>query len=213
MNGAACILFGYFTGTINPAYITGKRKGMDIRSNGSGNAGASNAMLLMGKLVGVMCALLDILKSYVVFKAAQVLFPGVKAAGILAGSACILGHIFPVWMGFRGGKGLASLGGLVLAYNWKLFVLLILLELVLVWIFDYICVVAITGSVAFPVLYCLAGGAWIGTLALSIVAMAMVYKHMENLRRIQAGTEMRISYLWNEEAELNRVLSNMEREQ
>ena len=115
MSVVVCSAMGYLIGTINPAYIFGKLRGFDIRERGSGNAGATNVVLIMGKLAGLVCALLDIFKSYAAYKLARLLFPMLTFAGILAGCACVLGHIFPVWMHFSGGKGLACIGGLILA--------------------------------------------------------------------------------------------------
>ena len=138
MNVTACIALGYFIGTVNPAYFFSRKKGFDIRKRGSGNAGATNALLTMGKVVGVLCALLDMIKAYFACRLAKHLFPGLQFAGVLAGAACILGHIFPVWMGFRGGKGLACLGGVILGYNWKLFCLMLVFEIILALTVNYI---------------------------------------------------------------------------
>ena len=149
MKTLACMTIGYFIGTINPAFLFSKMKGFDVRERGSGNAGATNAFLTIGKICGMLCALLDILKAFLAFKICKILFPAVQYAGILAGSVCVLGHIFPVWMGFRGGKGLACLGGLVLAYNWKLFCVMLVLEVVLTLMVNYICFMAMSTSILF----------------------------------------------------------------
>ena len=203
-----CMLFGYFVGTFNPAYVFGRLKGFDIRQHGSGNAGASNAVLLMGKATGAICAFLDILKAYIAYKLAALMFPKLAVAGILAGASCIIGHMFPIWMRFRGGKGLACLGGVILAYNSRIFGVLLLLEIILVLIVDYVCMVAISASILFPSIYMFREGELLGILALAVVASVMLYKHMENLRRIQQGREARVSYLWNKEQETERLRTN-----
>ncbi len=204
----ACILIGYLIGGINPAYIIGRLRGFDIRRRGSGNAGASNAVIVMGKGVGVFIALFDIAKAYISVKLAAYLFPALKLAGVICGSACILGHIFPFLMRFRGGKGLACLGGVVLALDWLVFVILLSAELVLVLIVDYICVVPITASIAFPIIFGLRTGSIIGALVLSIVAVVIQIKHVENIRRIMKGEEAHFSYLWNKDKELERLQNN-----
>ena len=102
MNVILCLIWGYFIGTLNPAYIFGKLRGMDIRDGGSGNAGATNATLLMGKGVGFLTAFLDILKAFLACRMALLFFPALESAGVIAGCGCILGHIFPIWMGFAG---------------------------------------------------------------------------------------------------------------
>lgn len=205
MNAILCLIFGYFIGTINPSYIFGKLRGMDIREGGSGNAGATNATLLMGKAVGFLCAILDIAKAFIACKTATHLFPSLTDAGVVAGCGCILGHIFPVWMGFAGGKGLACLGGMVLAYDWRILCILLLAELVLIAFINYICLIAITGSAAFTVVYYFQSGDLLGTALLAAVAVVILIKHIPNLRRIADGSELKIRYLWDKEGETRRV--------
>lgn len=206
MGAVSCALMGYFMGTINPAYIFGKLKGLDIRERGSGNAGASNAFLTIGKIVGVVCALLDIFKACFIYRACSYLFPTLPFAGILAGVACILGHIFPVWMMFRGGKGLACFAGVVLAYNWKLFLIMLVFEVVLALVVNYICVMAMSASVIFTAMYAFTTIDLIGTIALLAVTVVIECKHIDNVKRIMEGTEFHISYLWNKEKEIERVI-------
>lgn len=206
MYTAACAAFGYLIGTVNPAFLISKLKGFDIRQRGSGNAGATNALLTMGNLAGVLCALLDIFKAFFAYKTAKVLFPLLQCAGILAGAACILGHIFPVWLGFQGGKGLACLGGMILAHSWKVLLCLLALEAALLLVVDYICVVPMTGSVLFLIVYGLSTHDAPGTLALLAVTAVIEYKHFDNLKRIREGSEFHFSFLWNREKEIERVL-------
>ena len=205
LNCIICLAFGYLVGGINPAYLISRAKGFDIRKKGSGNAGASNAVILMGKKIGVLVAFLDILKAYVIVSIASLLFPSLQQAKILTGMACILGHVFPVFMNFRGGKGLASLGGFILAYDWRVFVVMILSELVFVLIVDYICFVPITASAVFPIIYVIRDGDMIGAFLFLVITAVILYKHMENLHRIRKGTEAHFSYLWRKDKELERI--------
>jgi len=213
MSVASCCLLGYLLGSINPAYIFGKLYGFDIRGRGSGNAGATNVTLVIGKAAGLLCALLDIFKSYAAYKLARILFPLLTYAGILAGCCCVLGHIFPVWMNFAGGKGLACIGGLILAYDVKLFFILLLVEVLLTLITQYICVMPLSICVIFPAIYAYQTGSWIGTLILASLIPVVIYKHLPNIRRILTGQEARISWLWNaerEEARLKERFSDQE---
>ena len=207
MPALGCILIGYLIGGINPAYIVGRLKGFDIRKKGSGNAGASNAVIVMGKKVGIISAIFDIFKAFFVSKLSAWLFQGVAYATILSGVACIVGHIFPAFMRFRGGKGLACLGGLILAYDWKLFLMMLCGELILVLLVDYICVVPMTASVIFPVIYALQTKDMIGTFVLLGCALLILYKHIENLQRIRNGTEAHFSFLWKRNHEIERLSS------
>lgn len=205
MSVASCCLLGYLLGAINPAYIFGKLYGFDIRGRGSGNAGATNVTLVIGKAAGLLCALLDIFKSYAAYKLARILFPLLTYAGILAGCCCVLGHIFPVWMNFAGGKGLACIGGLILAYDVKLFFILLLAEILLTLITQYICVMPLSICVIFPAIYAYQTRSWIGTLILASLIPVVIYKHLPNIRRILTGQEARISWLWNAEREEARL--------
>lgn len=200
-----CGAMGYLLGSINPAYIFGRLRGFDIRNRGSGNAGATNVTLIMGKAAGLLCALLDIFKSFVAYRLAKAIFPMIAFAGMLAGCTCIIGHIFPVWMGFVGGKGLACIGGLILAYNWKLFFLLLAIEIALALLTNYLCVMALSISLIFPVIYVLQTGDLTGTLLLCTLIPVVFYKHLPNIRRIIEGREARVSWLWNAKQEEERL--------
>lgn len=202
-----CMLLGYLIGGINPSYIFGKMKGFDIRSKGSGNAGASNAVITLGKGAGVFCAFFDIFKGYIAVKIGMYMYPLIKVAGIVIGVFCIIGHILPVFMNFRGGKGLASLGGVILAYDVKLFAIFVAIELVLVLLVDYICIVPMSGSFLFMTALGFQGGIIYALLFLPVV-LIIFNKHMENIRRIKYGVEARFSYLWNKEEEEIRLQNN-----
>lgn len=203
-----CSLLGYLIGNINAAYIISKLKGFDIRERGSGNAGASNVMMVIGKKEGAIAAVFDIIKAFIAASLGAKLFAEIKFARILAGSCCILGHIFPVFMHFHGGKGLACLGGIIIQFDPQIFICMLLAEMIIGFSIDYICVVPITGSVMFTAIYAFLTGDMTGTLVLAAVSMVILYKHIENIRRIQNGTEAHISFLWNKDRELERIKKN-----
>ena len=113
------IIIGYALGNFSPSYILGRRKGYDIREEGSGNAGATNAFLLLGKNAFFLTAILDILKSFAAYKICEMLFPSLSVAGPIAGAACILGHIWPVLMHFKGGKGMAAFLPVIQDISWQ----------------------------------------------------------------------------------------------
>lgn len=208
MNIILCAAMGYMLGMINPAYIFGRLHGFDIRKYGSGNAGATNATLIMGKLTGFVCVLFDVFKAFAAYKIAARLFPMMVYAGVLAGTACILGHIFPMWMHFEGGKGLACMLGMMLAHNWKLFIALLITEIVLVVLCGYICAMALSLSVIFPAVYGIGTGDLIGVCVLAVLIPVIIYKHLPNLQRIAQGKEMRVSWLWNAKEEEARIEKN-----
>ena len=98
---AACCLIGYLLGNLSPSYVLGKRKGYDVRKDGSGNAGATNTFILMGAKAFFLTTFADILKAYAAYKLCEVFFRDIPFAGVLGGTACIIGHIYPALMGFR----------------------------------------------------------------------------------------------------------------
>ena len=202
-----CSLLGYLLGMLNPAFFIAKIQGIDIRERGSGNAGASNVLLVFGKLRGILCACLDIFKAFLAIRLAEWLFPGEDVFAVTA-AACILGHIFPFYMKFRGGKGLACLAGVVLAYHPMVFALMLTGALLLALATGYICFVPMVGSVVFAAVYgCMTHDLW-GTLMLLAVSAVIIVKHAANIRRIRAGREVRICYLWNKERETLRMKKN-----
>ena len=205
MKGLFCVLIGYLIGTVNPSYWIGRRHGVDIRRRGSRNAGASNALIIFGKAVGVLCALLDIGKAFFAIWVAEKLFPTFPLAFVLTGSACILGHIFPFYMGFRGGKGLACLGGMILRFDCRVFLAMLALEILIALLTKYICFVPITASVIFVAVYGVVRRDGIGVAILLTVSCLIIWKHRENLRRIREGREVRLSMLWNREREAERL--------
>ena len=205
---ATSALIGYLLGMLNPSYILARLYGFDIRDRGSGNAGASNAMLLFGKLRGALCAVFDIAKSAGAVCLTRALFPGDPLVFSVTATACILGHIFPFYMRFRGGKGLACLAGTILAYDIRVFAIMLACEAVIALATSYICFVPMTAAVAFPFVYGFMMRSIPGTLLLGVVAAVVLYRHAENIRRIRMGREMRLAYLWDREGETARMKAN-----
>ena len=203
-----CILIGYFVGTVNPSYIIAKIRGFDIREKGSRNAGASNAVILLGKTIGVLCALLDIAKTVLAIWLTQKLMPEFAWAYAVTGVACALGHIFPFYMKFKGGKGLACLGGIIFALDWRVFLIMLTSEIIIALATNYICFVPLTASVVFPIIYGIMRNDWWGALILCVLTLVIFWKHKENLVRIKNGTEMRLSFLWNKNKEIERMKNN-----
>lgn len=104
---------GYLVGSLNPAYFMGRLRGFDIRQTGSKNAGATNTVLSIGAVSGVLVMLLDILKMVLVLWCTEHMLPALPGILIVAGLAALLGHCYPFYLQFRGGKGMASYFGIV----------------------------------------------------------------------------------------------------
>ena len=211
------LLVSYLVGSINPSYIIGRLKGIDIRKQGSGNAGASNATVVLGKWVGIFSGVFDILKATGVMLLFPLIFGDIPYLAECAGVACIVGHIFPIFMHFKGGKGLACFGGLVLAIDPRLFGLILAAEILLLLLVDYICIVPITAVIIIPIVYGVFGadglnwlwraaGGWWGAAIISIASVVMLLRHMQNIKRIIKGKEMRFSYVWMNEEDRKKEL-------
>lgn len=184
------IILGYLLGCSSMAYYIGKFKKTDIRTAGSGNLGASNATVLFGWSAGVAVAFHDIGKAVIAVIAAKWLFPQLEYAGAAAGVACVLGHIFPFYLGFRGGKGLASYFGMVLALNWKLALIIGAVIVLATLITDFISVGALSSIVVAPVYTFFTTHNLILVAILGVATMVMFLKHWENIIRIAKGQEI-----------------------
>ena len=184
------ILLGYLLGCSSMAYYIGKMKKKDIRTAGSGNLGASNATVLFGWGAGVAVALHDIGKAVVAVFLAKWLFPELEYAGATAGVACVLGHIFPFYLGFKGGKGLASFLGAVAMLNWKVGLAMVVLLVLVTLVTDFIALGTISVSLSAPVGIWLMSGKIVVPLILCVATVVMVCKHLDNVRRICNRTEI-----------------------
>ena len=184
------VLLGYLLGCSSMAFYIGRMKKKDIRTAGSGNLGASNATVLFGWGAGVAVALHDIGKAALAVFLAKWLFPELEYAGAAAGVASVLGHIFPFYLKFKGGKGLASYFGMSLALNWKLALILAAVIVLATLITDYISVGALSTIVVAPVYMGLTTHNWVLVAILCVATAVMFVKHWENILRIAKGQEI-----------------------
>ena len=183
---------GYLLGALNPAALLSKMKKQDFRNEGTGNLGASNALILLGKGYGVLVMLFDIVKAYVAVKIAQLLCPSVAVAGALGGLCAVVGHVYPFYMKFKGGKGLASFGGMILGLDPLMFLVLLMLTFVLIVIINHSAAMPFTAGVLFPVLYGLkSGNIWGALIALS-ASLLIMCTHFGNLKKALSGEDMKI---------------------
>lgn len=177
-------LIGYALGCFNIAYIISKAKGFDIRDTGTGNAGASNMKIALGWKYGVITALSDILKSFLAVCICRCLFPGNRIIEFLAGGMAVIGHIFPFYLKFRGGKGFASYLGMVLAINWKLCLFLMVMTAIITWFTNYI-VLGTFFTITFTLLYHIYMKEPVEViLILFILAAIIFWKHRANIVRM-----------------------------
>lgn len=186
-------LIGYLLGCSNMAFYISRRKHADLRSSGTGNLGASNAVVLLGWKAGILTAVHDVGKAFLAVLLAKWLFPELMYAGASAGVACVLGHIFPFWLKFRGGKGFASYWGMTLALNWKLALVIAAAVIAVTIITDYIVCGTLTTVISVPIYLGIHHSNLILALILCIATFVILYKHRENYPRILNGTEFGLS--------------------
>ncbi len=189
---AGGILCGYLLGCINTGAILARRRGFDIRKKGSGNAGASNALLTMGRGAAVCTAAVDILKALIpVLLLKYVIHSPAAHLHVAAGAAVIMGHMYPFWMQFRGGKGFASLLGLSLGLDWRCFLICVGFVGLYLLTLRYIALASMTCAVVLPVWHWFTVKDLPETLILAGVGAVMLFRHRENIRGILNGTEIK----------------------
>lgn len=185
------VIFGaYLLGSSSMSFYLSKIKGVDIRKKGSKNLGASNAMIILGWKAGVLVGIHDIGKAVLAVLAAKLIFPELPYIGVIAGVASVLGHIFPFYLKFKGGKGFASFVGMLLALNWRYALILIVVIALVTLLTDYIVCGTVTAVVVSPVYFGIAEKNIIFPLILLIATVVILYKHRENFVRIYKGTEI-----------------------
>lgn len=185
-----CTVIGYLFGCLSPSYIISRIKNVDLREKGTGNLGATNTTMSLGRKFGVIVMIIDILKAFAAVKLCLFIFE-IKLAGVIAGTCAMLGHMFPFYLKFKGGKGLACFGGFVLALNIKQFLLLLIIGLVLSFVFNYGFMIPLSASLAFPVLTGIHYQSLLAFLVTAAGCVAVLCRHRENIRRIKDGTEVK----------------------
>ena len=184
------ILLAYLLGSSSMSWYLSKLKNVNLRAGGSGNLGASNTVILMGWKAGILVAVHDFGKSLLAVLLAQFLFPDMPFIGAIAGVASVLGHIFPFYLKFKGGKGFASYLGMAMALDWKLGLAILLIAALITIITDYIVLGTVTTVLSVPTYLGFTSHSWILAAILFIASAVILYKHRENYVRIYKGTEV-----------------------
>lgn len=188
------IPLAYLLGSIPFGYLLVRifRK-QDIRATGSGNIGATNVARSGAKGLGIATLLLDLGKAFAAVKIAQYIAPGNYDLAVAAAVAAILGHIFPVWLGFRGGKGVASALGVFLALTWPSALAILGVFLVVFLITRYVSLASIIAAAVFPLFgfYFVPFKTPIVIAGFLFIPLLIIVKHHENIRRLLSGTESR----------------------
>ncbi|MDD6043575.1 MAG: glycerol-3-phosphate 1-O-acyltransferase PlsY [Eubacteriaceae bacterium] len=187
---ALAIVIAYFLGNISPSTFMAKLQGKDIKKEGSGNAGTTNALRVLGKKAAIITLVIDVGKGFV-----AVVLGGLIAgptAALWCGLASFAGHIWPVLLRFKGGKGVAIACGILLAVNWKLALVLIAVFVSVILLTRMVSLGSITAAVCFPLLSYFMERDFL--VVGFIMAVILIYKHKANIIRIVKGEENKISF-------------------
>lgn len=208
---ALLIIFAYLLGSVPFGLLIAKMHGIDLRKVGSGNIGATNAARTLGKKWGTLCFVLDVLKGLIPMLMVPLLGLTKKEADpvqltlwLLVGCAAILGHVFPVYLKFKGGKGAATSLGIVLGL-WPYYTacgigaFAVWVTIVFVW--RYVSLASIIAAVSFPVFLAIAirwlenwtlEQLWPLLLIAVLMSLLIVFRHRENIKRLAAGCESKV---------------------
>lgn len=187
-----CMIVGYLIGSLNPAALISKLKKRNLREHGTGNLGATNIMLNFGKTYGVLVMLFDIAKGFVAVRFAQLISPALPFAGLIAGTCAVVGHVFPFYLKFKGGKGLAAFGGMILGVDPKLFLALLILTVVLMILVNYSVAMPMSAGILFPLLYGLRTRSFSGLFLAAISGVLIICKHFSNIGKARRGEDVKI---------------------
>jgi glycerol-3-phosphate acyltransferase PlsY len=204
----AAVIAGYLLGSLPTGYLVGRARGVDIRTVGSGNIGATNVFRVLGRPAGVGVMLVDVLKGLGAVVVWVTFLPGLQSMlpavfgsdaavrhhehlGIVAGVAAILGHNYTCWLGFKGGKGIATSAGVLLALMPAALGVCLLVWLIVLAASRYVSLASIAAAAVLPLAVWLTrGGPLLTGIGGALGALA-IYKHRVNLRRLRDGTEHR----------------------
>lgn len=202
MERLICVAIGYLFGLFQTGYIYGMINHVDIRKHGSGNAGTTNALRTLGWKAGAITFIGDCLKCVLAVLLVRFLFLQdlhTELYAMYAGLGAVLGHNFPFYLKFKGGKGIASTVGLILAVNPLLFLIVAVVFITIVWFTQYVSLGSIVIMVLFVIMVVISGQAgWLFlptadlgeyyAIAIALAALA-IWRHRANIKRLATGTE------------------------
>ncbi|MHB8062380.1 MAG: glycerol-3-phosphate 1-O-acyltransferase PlsY [Ruminiclostridium sp.] len=200
------LVIGYLLGSLNTSLIVSKFYGTDIRKHGSGNAGTTNALRTFGKIAAVLVIFGDILKGVLSYLIGNLIVGSVQIenlatnhlstvlgiGGMIAGIASIAGHNWPIYFGFKGGKGVLTSFSVVMMMDWKLGLVLLGLFIVIVAITRYVSLGSIIACAVFPIGAYIKGNGIVFTIFAAILAILAISRHNANIKRLISGTETKI---------------------
>ena len=207
---AICLILGYAFGCISTGYIVGKAQKVDIRKYGSGNVGTTNALRTLGKKAALITLLGDILKCAIPVVLIKFVFfkdlPEQDLFGLYTALGAVLGHTFPFYLKFKGGKGIAVLVGTILTFDWRIFLICVATFFVILAITRFVSLGSLVMEVLFVIWVAVTRpGDWHMLLLSLVFAVLAFYTHRENIKRLLSGTENKIGQKVKIEAETSEA--------
>ncbi|PRX31003.1 glycerol-3-phosphate acyltransferase PlsY [Orenia metallireducens] len=188
------MLFAYLLGSIPFALLVVKLvKGVDIREYGSGNVGATNAFRILGLGLGISVALLDIGKGFIAVAVARHFFADQPLLLLIAGLLSIAGHNWPIFLKFKGGKGVATSVGVLISLSPKTILFAFFIWMIVILTTQYVSLASIIAAIVIPILMYLFGQETIFIILAVLIAIFVIYRHQSNIKRLLAGTENKVS--------------------
>ncbi|MCL2566225.1 MAG: glycerol-3-phosphate 1-O-acyltransferase PlsY [Defluviitaleaceae bacterium] len=196
------VLIGYAIGLIQTAYIIGRLKGIDIRQHGSGGAGATNVNRVLGSKAGIFVFVVDIVKGIAAFTIPAFIWHGggtflgygFALPGLYGAIGCVLGHSFPFYLKFKGGKGMAVTIGLMIAIDIRMFLIAAAVGITLIAITKYISLASLTLGAMMPIVLHFLGYPTEEVLVSLVISVLIWYLHRENIGRLLRGEENKFSF-------------------
>lgn len=191
MKEVALIVVCYLIGSIPFSYIFSRLVGkVDIRSQGSGNVGATNVLRTAGPGIAILSLIGDVFKGIVT--AWLGVNSGIPFMIIACPLAAAVGHCYSIFLGFKGGKAVATSAGIIIFFSYQQVLILLAIFIVIVWMFRYVSLGSITVAVVFPVLTVVFGQSWYNIVLSILLAALVIYRHRGNIVRLRKGTEPKL---------------------
>lgn len=200
MNTIIIIILAYLIGSIPSGLWIGRLFfKTDIRNQGSGNLGATNTFRILGKKAGAVVTLMDILKGTVAtLLPAMAIFSGNHIHALIAGAIAVVGHMYPIFAKFKGGKAVATSAGVLLGYHWPVFILLLIIFLVSLKLFKMVSLASMIAAVCalvYSVVYAVIDHEYYLLIITFILATFVIVRHRSNITRIKNGTEPKVTWI------------------
>lgn len=184
---------GYLLGSLNSSLIVGKFYGVDVRQHGSGNAGTTNTLRTLGKKAALFVLLGDMVKGFVAYLAGYLIYGG-QLGGMIAGTAAIIGHVWPVFFNFKGGKGVLTSLAVLLLIDWPIALGVLGVFIIILVLTKYVSLGSIIAAALFPITAVIIGREIEIVLLSAIIALLIIFKHQTNIKRLREGTESKFSF-------------------